>query len=148
MPSFDYLNRRAKAKENGEYECLADILDAGGNEVTCHHFQTHDVEKDGRVKTCAKCESKVCIPCEGVPEHDKETCTTRNIRMKVEHGDEETCSHKTLIEGYVPIELGKHGGTKRWRIPVECPCCGIWSERADGCQHVTCTFHPSAPFVQ
>jgi hypothetical protein len=138
--SYDWLIRRRNAKETGERECLADVTDAGGNRVTCHHFQKHVIEADGRVLVCKACGNEECVHC-GVFEHKGDSCETFQARLASEHGEEDRKTAKMLKEGYEGLKfIGKSGKMgMKLKKPKPCPRCGQLIERETGCGRVKCT---------
>jgi hypothetical protein len=131
--SYDWLIRRKNAKETGERECLADVTDAGGNRVSCHHFQKHDIEDDGRLFVCKACGNEECVRC-GIFEHKNEICEAFQTRLASEHGEEDCKTAKMLKEGYDGLEFigqsGKMG--MKFKKPKPCPRCGQLIERDKG----------------
>jgi hypothetical protein len=139
--SYDWLIRRKNAKETGERECLADVTDAGGNRVTCHHFQKHDMETDGRVLVCKTCGNEECVPC-GVFEHKGESCEAFQAILASEHGEENRKTAEMLEEGYEGLEFVGRSGKMgmKFKKPKPCPRCGQLIEREKGCGRVTCEY--------
>ena len=132
--------RRAQAEEEGVRECLADVTNAAMHKVTCHHFQSHDQEKDGRVFECNKCGSRECVSC-NVRDHEGETCEVFQARLQANHGYEEGATAVAFQTGYMGKEVTNRGNEKdKFKHPKPCPACGIMIEKEDKCPHITCRF--------
>ncbi|TKA33617.1 hypothetical protein B0A50_00453 [Salinomyces thailandicus] len=130
---YDFLVHRARAEKESLRECLADILSPTKEQTTCHHFQRHDAQTDGRVFKCSQCGNRECTRC-AIPEHVNETCDAFQHRMGFEHGGEEHATAEAFSSGYTGLE----GSKEVWKRPKPCPCCGVKIEREDKCQHMTC----------
>ncbi|KAK5165599.1 uncharacterized protein LTR77_009128 [Saxophila tyrrhenica] len=130
MEHYDWLIRCAHAAETGERECLADIVDAGGNLVTCHHFQVHDEATSGRVYVCGACGNQQCISC-SVAEHSGESCEAFRHRLGKQHGAEEDETLRAFEQGYLGVEkVGMYGKeVMKKKNPKPCPRCGQMIER-------------------